>query len=167
MNASFFANSPSALGDSAHGDRVPPRLEQEIRKIYSRSPIYGRRFPLHVEPLEWSCYREIPALSKKEIVEVGPPVVFRRLPRDRAGSRRPPLRVREHLGDNLGPMTVIMEDGWWTAQTVRAYRASPCSANSRTAPTASACWRRSAARATFAPTRTTPFQTGILTGPST
>ena len=71
MNASLFANSSSALGAPGAGETLPALLEDEIRRIYSRSPIYGRRFPLHPEALRWSCYREIPALSKREIVEAG------------------------------------------------------------------------------------------------
>ena len=83
MPAPKFANSPEALG-LAPGDypaaslssRLPAALESEIRRIYDRSPLYGRRFPLHAEPLQWSCYREIPALSKREIVEHGHQAFF-------------------------------------------------------------------------------------------
>ncbi len=65
-----FANSRAALG-AAPADLLPAALEEEIRRIYARSPLYGRRFPLHPSPLQWSCYRELPALSKREIVERG------------------------------------------------------------------------------------------------
>src|SRR5580698_2721345 len=125
MKASLFANSPTALGDAASGDRVPERLEQEVRRIYSRSPIYGRRFPLHVEPLQWACFREIPALSKREIVEVGHQSFFddyREIERGIADRR---FEYENTSGTTSSPMTVIMEDGWWAAQTRRAYRASP------------------------------------------
>jgi phenylacetate-CoA ligase len=125
MKASLFANSPSALGEAAAGDRLPERLEQEVRRIYSRSPIYGRRFPLHLEPLQWSCFREIPALSKKEIVQVGHQSFFddyREIERGIADRR---FEYENTSGTTSSPMTVIMEDGWWAAQTARAYLASP------------------------------------------
>ena len=75
MTAPLFANARETLGPDS-GDRVPAALEGEIRKIYARSPLYGQRFPLHSNPLQWSCYREIPALSKKEIVERGHQAFF-------------------------------------------------------------------------------------------
>jgi len=100
-------------------------VEAEIRRIYANSPLYGARFPLHPEPLRWSCYREIPALSKREIIDRGHQAFFadyreveRRL-RDRS------LEYESTSGTTAGPMTVIMEEGWWAAQTERAYRASP------------------------------------------
>jgi len=70
MPAPTFANPPATLG-STNGETLPPALEGEIRRIYARSPFYMKRFPLHSEALQWSCYREIPALSKKEIIERG------------------------------------------------------------------------------------------------
>lgn len=66
MSTPVFANHPAVLGPLAV-DKVPPALEQEIRRIYARSPLYAKRFPLHNERLQWSCYREIPTLSKKDI----------------------------------------------------------------------------------------------------
>src|SRR5215216_3795187 len=75
MSALTFANHPESLG-SATQDLLPPALEREVRRIYARSPLYGQRFPLHAEPLQWSCYREIPALSKKEIVTRGHQAFF-------------------------------------------------------------------------------------------
>jgi phenylacetate-CoA ligase len=125
MNAALFANSPAALGAPADGDSLPAVLEQEIRRIYSRSPIYGRRFPIHREPLRWSCYRDIPALSKREIVENGHQSFFadyREVERGLADRR---FEYENTSGTTAAPMTVIMEDGWWVAQTRRAYRASP------------------------------------------
>jgi phenylacetate-CoA ligase len=125
MTASQFANSPAALGVSAAADTLPEPLEREIRLIYSRSPIYGRRFPLHREALRWSCYREIPALSKREIVESGHQSFFedyREVERGLADRR---FEYENTSGTTSAPMTVIMEDGWWAAQTQRAYRASP------------------------------------------
>ena len=70
MNSPSFANASETLVSVRDGF-LPKALEQEIRKIYDRSPLYARRFPLHAEPLQWSCYREIPALSKKEIIHEG------------------------------------------------------------------------------------------------
>jgi phenylacetate-CoA ligase len=125
MTASLFANSLAALGVSKAEDLLPARLEEEIRRIYSRSPIYGRRFPLHRETLQWSCYREIPALSKREIVEAGHQSFFpdyREVERGLADRR---FEYENTSGTTSAPMTVIMEDGWWAAQTRRAYRASP------------------------------------------
>jgi phenylacetate-CoA ligase len=124
MSASLFANSPSALGAPAAEGMLPGSLEGEIRRIYSRSPIYGRRFPLHQEALRWSCYREIPALSKREIVESGHQSFFpdyREIERGLADRR---FEYENTSGTTSAPMTVIMEDGWWAAQTRRAYRAS-------------------------------------------
>jgi phenylacetate-CoA ligase len=125
MTASQFANSPAALGAPGKPDTLPELLEREIRRIYSRSPIYGRRFPLHGEALRWSCYREIPALSKREIVERGHQSFFedyREIERGLADHR---FEYENTSGTTSAPMTVIMEDGWWSAQTRRAYRASP------------------------------------------
>jgi len=125
MNASLFANSLSALGAPGADGLLPAPLEEEIRRIYSRSPIYGRRFPLHGEALQWSCYREIPALSKREIVENGHQSFFadyREVERGLADRR---FEYENTSGTTAAPMTIIMEDGWWAAQTRRAYRASP------------------------------------------
>ncbi len=125
MNPSLFANSPSALGAPGPGGGVPASLEEEIRRIYSRSPIYGRRFPLHDAALQWSCYREIPALSKREIVASGHQSFFpdyREIERGLAERR---FEYENTSGTTSAPMTVIMEDGWWAEQTRRAYRASP------------------------------------------
>jgi phenylacetate-CoA ligase len=75
MSVPTFANPLESPGAAAH-DFLPPALEQEVRRIYARSPLYPQRFPLHAEPLQWSCYREIPTLSKKEIVERGHQAFF-------------------------------------------------------------------------------------------
>ena len=104
---------------------IRDRLEREIRRIYSRSPIYGRRFPLHDEALRWSCYREIPALSKKEIVERGHQAFFEDYAEIERGLADRRFEYENTSGTTSSPMTVIMEDGWWAAQTRRAYRASP------------------------------------------
>jgi phenylacetate-CoA ligase len=70
----LFANAPSLINGSA--GRLPESLEGEIRRIYGRSPLYSKRFLLHSDPLHWSCYREIPALSKKDIVTHGHEAFF-------------------------------------------------------------------------------------------
>jgi phenylacetate-CoA ligase len=124
MTASTFANTPAALGAVAEGF-VPEPLEQEVRKIYARSPLYGQRFPLHPEPLRWSCYQEIPALSKKEIVERGHQAFFSDYAVIERGLTEKKFEYESTGGTTQSPMTVIMEDGWWNAQTERAYRASP------------------------------------------
>ena len=124
MSAPLFANHAESLGGATQ-DFVPPALEQEVRRIYARSPLYGQRFPLHPEPLQWSCYREIPALSKQEIVTRGHQAFFadyREIERGLASKR---FEYESTGGTTQSPMTVIMEDGWWNAQTTRAYLASP------------------------------------------
>ncbi|HEY0943958.1 MAG TPA: CoF synthetase [Opitutaceae bacterium] len=123
MSAPHFANRPEALG-SAIEEYLPAPLETEIRRIYERSPLYGQRFPLHPEPLQWSCYREIPTLSKREIVERGHQAFFADYRDVERGLAEKRLEYESTSGTTSGPMTVIMEDGWWNAQTERAYRAS-------------------------------------------
>lgn len=125
MDRPAFANDP-ALFEGANGSgRLPAPLEEEIRRIYARSPLYGRRFPLHPEPLQWSCYREIPPLAKREIVERGAPAFFEDYRAIERGLAEKRFEYESTSGTTSGPMTVIMEEGWWTAQTERAYRASP------------------------------------------
>ena len=124
MTAPLFANPPETLG-STPSDFVPAALEGEVRRIYARSPLYGQRFPLHAEPLQWSCYREIPALSKKEIVERGHQAFFKDYAVIERGLAEKKFEYESTGGTTQSPMTVIMEDGWWNAQTERAYRASP------------------------------------------
>jgi phenylacetate-CoA ligase len=124
MTAPLFANTPTTL-QSTGENRVPPLLESEIRKIYERSPLYGRRFPLHAEPLQWACYREIPALSKKDIVAEGHQAFFQDYAQIERGLQTKQFEYESTSGTTSGPMTVIMEEGWWNAQTERAYLASP------------------------------------------
>jgi len=119
-----FANRSEALG-SAQGDFLPGPLEAEIRRIYERSPLYAERFPLHPEPLQWGCYREIPALTKQEIIEKGHQAFFRDYTDIERGLADKRYEYESTGGTTQSPMTVIMEDGWWNAQTARAYRASP------------------------------------------
>jgi len=124
MPAPTFANAPESLG-LATNDFVPTTLEQEVRRIYARSPLYRQRFPLHSAPLQWSCYREIPALSKKEIVERGHQAFFADYAEIERGLQSKRFEYESTGGTTQSPMTVIMEDGWWNAQTTRAYLASP------------------------------------------
>jgi phenylacetate-CoA ligase len=119
-----FANSRAALG-AAPTDLLPAALEEEIRRIYARSPLYGRRFPLHPSPLQWSCYRELPALSKREIVERGHLAFFADEREVARALQEKRYEYESTSGTTSGPMTVIMEEGWWQAQLDRAYSASP------------------------------------------
>ncbi len=122
--APAFANSPDSLG-AAEADRVPAALEQEVRAIYARSPLYGQRFPLHAESLQWPCYREIPLLTKQEIVQRGHTAFFADYREIERGFAQKKYEYEHTSGTTSGPMTVVMEDGWWNAQTRRAYLAHP------------------------------------------
>jgi len=124
MPAPTFANDPAVLGSTAQ-DVIPGPLELEVRRIYERSPLYGRRFPLHANPLRWSCYQEIPALSKKDIVENGHQAFFADYRVIERGLADKSFEYESTSGTTSGPMTVIMEEGWWIKQTERAYLASP------------------------------------------
>jgi phenylacetate-CoA ligase len=118
-----FAND--AFRAATDGYRLPGELEQEIRAIYRRSPLYGLRFPLHTEPLHWSCYREIPVLTKQEIVQRGHTAFFHDYAEVERGFAEKKFEYEHTSGTTSGPMTVVMEDGWWNAQTRRAYLAHP------------------------------------------
>ena len=125
MPAPLFANSSAALAlDGTDVERLPNPLETELRQIYASSPLYGRRFPLHSEPLQWSCYQEIPTLSKQEIVQHGHEAFFEDYREIEKGLADRRFEYESTSGTTAGPMTVIMEDGWWDAQTMRAYEAS-------------------------------------------
>lgn len=124
MTHPTFANAPEALGSAPNG-YLPEPLEREIRRIYERSPLYGSRFPLHPEPLQWSCYREIPALSKQEIVARGHQSFFADYRAVERGLQTKQYEYESTGGTTQSPMTVIMEEGWWNEQTARAYAASP------------------------------------------
>jgi phenylacetate-CoA ligase len=119
-----FANAPATLA-APPGPGLPAALESEIRAIYGRSPVYGSRFPLHTEPLQWSCYREIPVLTKQEIVQRGHAAFFHDYAEIERGFQRKAYEYEHTSGTTSGPMTVVMEDGWWNAQTRRAYLAHP------------------------------------------
>ena len=125
MSAPLFANLPETLGPAPREGLVPVSLEKEIRKIYQRSPLYAQRFPLHPDPLQWSCYREIPALSKKEIVAQGHQAFFADYAEIDRGLLTKRFEYESTGGTTQSPMTVIMEEGWWDRQTENAYRASP------------------------------------------
>ncbi len=119
-----FANSPLSLG-VANGTRLPAALESEIRAIYGRSPLYAKRFPLHGEDLQWSCYREIPVLTKQEIVQRGHTEFFADYAEIERGFVEKKFEYEHTSGTTSGPMTVVMEDGWWNEQTRRAFLAHP------------------------------------------
>ncbi len=123
-SASVFANAPEVLGNGSKVG-IPAPLEQEIRAIYRRSPLYGRRFALHSEPLQWSCYREIPVLTKKEILDRGHPAFFADFAEIERGLQEKKYEYEHTSGSTAQPMTVVMEDGWWNAQMRRAYLAHP------------------------------------------
>ncbi len=120
----LFANPPGTLGRGGN-DRLPAALESEVRAIYARSPVYGERFPLHNEPLQWSCYREIPVLTKQEIAQRGHTAFFADYAEIERGIAQKRFEYEHTSGTTSGPMTVVMEDGWWNAQTRRAYLAHP------------------------------------------
>ncbi|MBI3884839.1 MAG: CoF synthetase [Opitutae bacterium] len=122
VTAPAFANSPDTLG-AQDGGWVPAPLEAEIRAIYDRSPLYGRRFPLHGGPLGWSCYREIPVLTKQDILTAGPAAFFADYAEIERGFLAKRFEYEHTSGSTAQPMTVVMEDGWWNAQTRRAYLA--------------------------------------------
>ena len=119
-----FANPPAVLGPSENGF-VPAALEGEIRAIYGRSPLYRNRHPLHGDRLHWGGYREIPLLTKREIVERGHCAFFDDCQEVDAKVQRHEWEYESTSGTTQGPMTVIMERSWWPAQTARAYAAHP------------------------------------------
>ena len=122
--ASLFANSAQTLGGKDPG-MLPAPLEQEIRAIYRRSPLYARRFPLHDEELRWSCYRDIPVLTKKEILDCGHTAFFADYAEIERGLQQKKYEYEHTSGSTAQPMTVVMEEGWWNAQLRRAYLAHP------------------------------------------
>jgi phenylacetate-CoA ligase len=124
-SATLFANAPEALGRGVGAQQLPGPLEREIRAIYRRSPLYGQRFPLHNEELQWSCYREIPILTKKEILDRGHTAFFADYAEIERGMVEKKYEYEHTSGSTAQPMTVVMEDGWWDAQLRRAYLAHP------------------------------------------
>jgi len=124
MSAPSFANSPSVISPT-EAVFLPSNLESEIRRIYANSPLYQQRFPLHSEQMQWACYRELPTLSKDEIIERGHQAFFVDYQEIERGMEEKRFEYESTGGTTQLPMTVIMEQGWWDAQTDRAYRASP------------------------------------------
>ena len=159
----MFANPPEILGRADAGI-LPAPLESEIRAIYRRSPLYGRRFPLHDDPLRWSCYREIPVLTKADILAQGPAAFFEDYPAiDRAIQRRE-YEYEHTSGSTAQPMTVIMENGWWEAQTRRAYLATPWLAPFAGRPCRRAILAPVGCSSNLCPTQDHPFPQRYLDG---
>jgi phenylacetate-CoA ligase len=125
MSAPLFANSSVTIDASSEKENVPAAFETEIRSIYKHSPLYWRRFPLHDETLQWSCYRQMPPLSKEDIIEQGPQAFFEDYTEIERGFQDNRYEYESTGGTTQLPMTVVMEEGWWDAQTKRAYLASP------------------------------------------
>jgi phenylacetate-CoA ligase len=119
-----FANTGLDFEGPAH-ETIPDPLEKEVRTIYERSPYYSRRFPIHSKPLNWSCFQEIPVLTKQDIVEDGHCAFFQDCSEVDRGVVNSDLESETTSGTTTAPMTVIMEAGWWEAQTQRAYEAHP------------------------------------------
>ncbi|MEZ5278697.1 MAG: CoF synthetase [Opitutaceae bacterium] len=119
-----FANAGLDFDGSADA-AIPGVLEAEVRTIYRRSPYYGRRFPIHPDRLRWSCFQEIPLLTKQDIVEDGHCAFFQDCGEVEQAVRTRALESETTSGTTAAPMTVIMERGWWDAQTRRAYEAHP------------------------------------------
>jgi len=122
--APVFANTPESLG-AERDPQLPASLEAEIRSIYERSPLYPGRFALHAAPLQWACYRAIPVLTKQEILQRGHAAFFSDYREIERGLQNREYEYEHTSGSTSRPMTVIMEDGWWTEQTRRAYLAHP------------------------------------------
>jgi phenylacetate-CoA ligase len=112
-----FDGSPDVL--------LPQELDAEVRAIYRRSPLYGRRKPIHAEPLQWSCFSEIPLLTKQEIVAEGHCAFFDDCDDVDRKIHGDVFERETTSGTTTAPMTVIMEQGWWNEQTRRAYEAHP------------------------------------------
>jgi len=66
-----------------------------------------------------------PRFRIKEIIERGHTAFFADYGEIERGLQEKRYAYESTSGTTLGPMTVIMEDGWWDAQTKRAYRAHP------------------------------------------
>ncbi len=119
-----FANR--GLDFEGPGDEpIPAPLDAEVRAIYRRSPLYARRRAIHPEMLRWSCFEEIPLLTKQDIVEEGHCAFFDDCDEVDRGIAANDLERETTSGTTTSPMTVIMERGWWDEQTRRAYRAHP------------------------------------------
>jgi len=75
--------------------------------------------------MQWSCYREMPPLSKEDIIKQGPQAFFEDYTEIERGFQDNRYEYESTGGTTQLPMTVVMEEGWWDAQTERAYLASP------------------------------------------
>src|SRR5690242_6084149 len=124
MSAPTFANAPASLG-AATADFLPASLEREVRRIYARRPVYAERSRPHPQPLLWSCDREIPALAKKQFATRGHQAFFKDYAETERAFATKRFEYESTGGTTQSPMTVIMDEGWWNAQTERAYLASP------------------------------------------
>ena len=119
-----FANTDLDF-DGPEDAVIPDPLEQEVRTIYRRSPYYVRRFPIEQKPLQWAGFQEIPVLTKQDIVEDGHCAFFQDCDEVDRAVQAQDLESETTSGTTAAPMTVIMESGWWDAQTRRAYEAHP------------------------------------------
>ncbi|MDR1789931.1 MAG: CoF synthetase, partial [Opitutaceae bacterium] len=117
---STLPSSPAA------GDPLPAPLEEEIRAIYRLSPVYARRRPLPGKsPLTWGDYAALPPLDKGGITALGHTAFFHDYAAVERGLASGDYEYESTSGTTAGPMTVIMERGWWDAQTRRAFLAHP------------------------------------------
>lgn len=107
------------------GSRLPGELETEVRSIYNLSPLYPRRHALPAGGLGWREFTSIPLLSKRDVVEGGPCAFFQDCDEMNRLVESDVYERESTSGTTHGPMTVIMERGWWDAQTLRAYAHSP------------------------------------------
>jgi phenylacetate-CoA ligase len=122
MQTPLFASGHGLrAGEDASG--LPAGLAGEVRAIYARSPLYAQRLALP-ERLDAESYAGLPTLSKREIVEQGHRAFFEDYAEIERGLDERRFEYESTSGTTQGPMTVIMEAGWWDAQTRRAYRAS-------------------------------------------
>jgi len=119
-----FANNGLSFRGSSDA-AIPAVLDAEVRAIYERSPLYGKRRPIHPEPLRWSCFDEIPVLTKQEIVSEGHCAFFDDCEEVDRKIHADAFERETTSGTTTAPMTVIMEQGWWNEQTRRAYEAHP------------------------------------------
>lgn len=129
----IFANAPDKL-PPAPGGQLPAPLAEEIRAIYKLAPVYPQRHPLPDHPLTWHGYLGIPPLTKNEIVRRTHQSFFPDYSEIERGLAAADYEYESTSGTTQGPMTVIMERGWWDAQTRRAYLAHPLLAPYADAP---------------------------------
>ena len=68
---------------------------------------------------------EIPVLTKQDIVRHGHEAFFSDYAEIERGITQKKYEYEHTSGTTNGPMTGVMDDGWWNAQTRRAYLAHP------------------------------------------